>query len=368
MKKKFLKNLTVIVLALFTFLLGSCAMKETLPQVNESVVMIKTEWNQLRFTDIEKGSLVLKNGRVTYVEGVDYEVDYANGRIRRLEKSKIPDFSRNPLYNAADKSFNHEDYKTSTSFHASYFTVTASYNFGKEANKNDTYEAVLAAANAKNQTAIPINVINKIKNGQDILIGVVGDSISVGAEATQGNEYFTLFAKYLETYGETPVKVDLVNVSVGGDASDAAITRSNQLYQQCTEKEPDLVIIAYGMNDQNSTSTTPRISPQQYVSNIRNTINNIRNLAKSAPDFIVVTAMPANPIWLHTSGKWYDFGNALRDFAKQNSIPIADAGALFKAELDYGQNYEEFIISMINHPGDYGHSLYFRALKSLFTE
>ena len=57
----------------------------------------------------------------------------------------------------------------------------------------------------------------------------------------------------------------------------------------------------------------------------------------------------------------------LREYAKENAYPIADAGALFQSELDHGQTYEELITALINHPGNYGHNLYYLALKSLFV-
>ncbi len=335
----------------------------------EAVVMVGNEWNQLRFKDITNGTLVIKNvsGNTTYVEGVDYEVDYENGKIRRLANSKIPDFSESLTYGLGVKQL---DDKTLTAadmpkYYGYYFTVYAEYEYNKDVNVG--YDTVLENINNFNGTSIPENVINKVKNGQDITIGVIGDSISTGAEATKGNEYFTLLANYLRNLSGNKINVDIVNVSVGGHTSDEGITRANLLYQECGDKEPDLVIIAYGMNDQNSTGDTPYNSPEKYASNIAGIVNTVRNLAVNDPDIILVTSMPSNPQWLHTSGKWYELGDALRAYAKQENIPLADVGAFFQNQLDNGQTYEELIYSMINHPGDYGHKLYFLTLKSLFN-
>ena len=51
--------------------------KDTI-QSKESVVMIGTEWNSLRFKDVTKGTLSITDvsGSRVYIEGVDYEVDY----------------------------------------------------------------------------------------------------------------------------------------------------------------------------------------------------------------------------------------------------------------------------------------------------
>ena len=367
-----MKKLAVLLLAAFTFLLTACNPQTnggtTMKQSLESVVMIKTEWNQLRFKDIEKGSFVLKSvdGTKTYVEGVDYEIDYKNGKIRRIEGTKIPDFSKNYTYGMAVKTLNHDLVTDVTTFHNSYFTVYAEYNFNKDV--NETYDQTLKAINATNNTAIPQNVIDKINNGEDIVLGVIGDSISYGAEATPGKEYFSLLKDYLANYGPNPVNVTLVNVAVGGDASDAGFGQAQKLYQQCGENEPDLVIIAFGMNDQNSLiDSVTRIPPQQYVNNIKTVIRYISEIAaKEVPDFIVVTSMSPNPIWVYTHPNQAQWHDALREYASQNNIPIADVAAFMQSQYDHGQSVEEIVYSNINHPGNYGHKLYFEVFKSLF--
>ena len=56
---------------------------------------------------------------------------------------------------------------------------------------------------------------------------------------------------------------------------------------------------------------------------------------------------------------------ALRRFANKEALPLADVNRLFHSELEHGKQYRELIVSLINHPGDYGHYLYFLMLKEL---
>ena len=338
--------------------------KDTI-QSKESVVMIGTEWNSLRFKDVTKGTLSITDvsGSRVYIEGVDYEVDYLEGKIRRLEGSSIPDFSKNSAYGAEIKSLDLDKITDYSTYHVANFSVYARYRF--DTPSNDTYDKVLSEINTFNATTLPTKLIEKIENGDDIIIGVIGDSISTGCEATTGNEYFTLLASFLEKQGKG--KVEVVNVAIGGRSSDSGVEQAVTLFNNLEGKTPDLVTIAFGMNDQNSLTDVPWVSPEQYVKYIDNTIKKIESLAEEMPEIVLITSMPANPIWNYTSGKWYELGDALREYAKENSYPIADVGAFFQSELDHGQTYEELITSLINHPGNYGHHLYYLALKSLFV-
>lgn len=338
--------------------------KDTI-QTKESVVMIGTDWNTLRFKDVTKGTLQITDvsGTRLYTEGVDYEVDYLEGKIRRLEGSSIPDFSRNSAYGAEIKSLDLDKITDYSTYHVANFSVYARYRF--DTPSNDTYEKVLSEINAFNATALPTRVIEKLENGEDIIIGVIGDSISTGAEATTGNEYFTLLASYLGN--KSGCKVEVVNVAIGGRSSDSGVEQAVTLWNTLDGKTPDLVTIAFGMNDQNSLTDVPWTSPTQFVKNIDATVKKIEALAEEMPEIVLITSMPANPIWNYTSGKWYELGDALRAYAKENGYPIADVGAFFQSELDHGQTYEELITSLINHPGNYGHHLYYTALKSLFV-
>ena len=338
--------------------------KDTI-QSKESVVMIGTEWNSLRFKDITKGTLSITDvsGSRVYIEGVDYEVNYLEGKIRRLEGSSIPDFSKNSAYGAEIKSLDLDKITDFSTYHVANFSVYARYRF--DTPSNDTYDKVLSEINTSNEAVFPKKIIEKIENGDDIIIGVIGDSISTGCEATTGNEYFTLLASYLEKQGKG--KVEVVNVAIGGRSSDSGVGQAETLFTTLDGKTPDLITIAFGMNDQNSLTDVPWTSPEQFVKNIDATVKKIEALAEEMPEIVLITAMPANPIWNYTSGKWYELGDALREYAKENNYSLADAGALFQSELDHGQTYEELITSLINHPGNYGHNLYYLALKSLFV-
>lgn len=346
-------------------------MKEkTVYQPVESVVLTGEEWRTLRFRRIEKGTLKLTNARhafvsepVEYEEGADFEVDYEAGRIRRLAGSSIPDFCDNRIYKAPPRSVDLANFPDFDAVcHGARFTAIASYRY--EAGENENYGDVLDSVLEKNKTALPIKLAKKIREGKNLIYGVVGDSISTGADAMPGEDFFSLFAGYIERFG---VKVEICNVAVGGMCSDDAPSGIDRLYRD-KAVVPDLLSFGYGMNDMNSLGNDPWTSPEAYVRNMQEAIERIGIYTDQKPEIILITSMPANPVWNYTSGAWMKLGDALRGYALEKGYPLADAGALFASELKHGKTYEELIISLINHPGNYGHYLYFLTLKKLLDE
>ena len=336
-------------------------------QQRESVAMAGQEWDQLRFKGIVEGTLIIssasdpKASRI-YEEGVDYEVNYAEGKVRRLSGSAIPDLSKNSAYGLPPRSVDLSKVVNFSTYHCANFSVYATYDFNSEI--NDTYDDVINEINSKNATALPLKLAEKVKAGGKIVYGVVGDSISTGAEATPDNDFFSLLKAYLESLNDN-LSVEVVNVAVGGTTSLSGPEGVCKLYNELG-KEPDLITIAYGMNDQNSETDEPSSSPEFYISNINSTVRAPSLYTeKNLPEIILITSMPANPVWNYTSGGSVILADALRTYAKENNLPIADVNALFDSELAHGKSYEELITSLINHPGNYGHYLYFLALKSL---
>ena len=61
-----------------------------------------------------------------------------------------------------------------------------------------------------------------------------------------------------------------------------------------------------------------------------------------------------------------DYAAALAAYGATNGIPVADCNTLSHLEASAGKHYSEIVTTGVNHPGAYGHRLYFYAIKSLF--
>ncbi len=340
-------------------------MKKTERQQKESVVLTGNIWSRLRFHRIEKGSFILTDqsdphtaDAVRYQEGIDFEVDYENGKIRRLPGSALPDFEKNPSCHAGFRSVNLQEIADFGLWHCRQYTAYASYRY--EADGNESYGQVVARINQKNQTALPLKLARAVLEKKNLVYGVMGDSISTGCEALEGNSYFSLFADYMKSLGAF---VEIHNVAVGGTTSSEAPGAACRLFEEGAR--PDLVTIGYGMNDMCSLGNESGTAPADYIANTRAAVEQIRARSDREPEIMLISSMPANPIWNYASGGSSALAEALRDYAKEAALPIADANALCHSELDHGKRYPELIVSLINHPGDYGHYLYFLTLKSL---
>ena len=141
--------------------------------------------------------------------------------------------------------------------------------------------------------ALP-KTIAKLQGGQPLKLVVFGDSISAGGNASAyirakpfQPAYPKAVAQGLEAH--YPAKVTLKNLSVGGKASPWALENIAQV----AAEQPDLVVLAFGMNDAGG------ISPQDFSANTHKMMSAVRKASPQA-EFILVATMVANPEWAFT--------------------------------------------------------------------
>ena len=98
---------------------------------------------------------------------------------------------------------------------------------------------------ALKQKAVEDSFYQKLLDGFDVNVLIVGDSIGEGAGTeTDGQQWFKQLQTYLRTVNKS--KVSVTNVSMGGNASYAGYVRTMALNDDVNY---DLAIICYGQND-----------------------------------------------------------------------------------------------------------------------
>ena len=119
-------------------------------------------------------------------------------------------------------------------------------------------------------------------------------------------------------------------------------------------EKPDLVVIAFGMNDP--------VSSEQFQ---KTNIEILTHLQKQIPqaDLIFVSGMNNNPIWRDPT-KIPGFREALRGIMRPNVI-LADITTPWEKLLTR-KNFSDLSGNNVNHPNDFGHRLYSEILFSLF--
>jgi lysophospholipase L1-like esterase len=200
-------------------------------------------------------------------------------------------------------------------------------------------------------------VIAKLKAKQPVRIAVVGDSISAGANASSTHypphqpSYSILVVSELEkVYG---AKVELLNLGTGGTMANGAVTKLDQVMAF----HPDLLLIAYGMNDV-ATHNAKKFG--EYVQAILTAVQ--AKLPET--EFLLVASCRANPVWNWSPAEQFaPYRDALAKLTGPH-IAMVDLTTLWTQMMDH-KRYYDLTGNGINHPNDFGHRLYAQAILSL---
>ncbi len=113
------------------------------------------------------------------------------------------------------------------------------------------------AASVKNTAANNdrlIKVIQKAMRGEDITLGVLGGSITMGANVVKEDRYAHAYAGILREWLENTfgVNVKLVNAGIGATTSTFGVHR---IEKDLLQYNPDLVVLEYAVNENKSDTT-----------------------------------------------------------------------------------------------------------------
>ncbi len=219
------------------------------------------------------------------------------------------------------------------------------------------------------------NLINKLEAGEDVNIVSIGDSITEGwsSSKVKGNRapfcppYNEMVAQYIQSvYAESTV--NFKNLGRSGTTASSGITSSGspngnnpELLQAVCAENPDLVMIAYGMNDGCGTA------PETYANNINTIVKYIQENCPESCVVVVGTSLP-NPemSWSNGGGSilvHHDkYPAALAEKEKdwleeEYNVGVADVTTM-NVELYQRKIYQDLTGSNSNHPNDFMHRIY----------
>ena len=174
----------------------------------------------------------------------------------------------------------------------------------------------------------------KLVDGFDVNVLIVGDSIGVGINETS---WAGLLASYLQTTYKC--KVNLTNVSMGGNSSYAGYARTLMLDDGV---DYDLAVICYGQNDREQDFSL-------YYESI------IRALRSKFSKCSVISI-------LESSQRTYtNKMTTIQKICEHYNIPVADTIAAF---ANSGKEYSELCSDNV-HPNDEGKVIYFETVKNI---
>ncbi len=232
-----------------------------------------------------------------YVKGVDFDI--VDGEFVLLEGTSIPVFPHKPLLSEGDKGYTDstskesdiDGYKVARYWEYDTCNYALSITYTHSCYWEDGYTAITQPSVEKE---LP-EVFEKLKNGEDVHIVFYGDSMTSGMSASGGlsdvyntdnsstieygwwlppftPNWMTLFVEGMKTmYPKSTITWE--NLSLGGQTADWGAKNIEARYA-LLDKEPDLFLIGFGINDDgkgNVTKDAFKASTQSIIDFIKNT-------------------------------------------------------------------------------------------------
>ena len=181
----------------------------------------------------------------------------------------------------------------------------------------------------------------KLSDGFDVNVLVVGDSIGAGAGTeTDGQQWFKQLQAYLKTVNKASVSV--TNVSMGGNTSYAGYVRTMALDDDI---DYDLAIICYGQNDALQGLDVYYEAMVQAIKNKYPNCSIISILESSQRDYTANITR-------------------IQSICEHYSIPVADTIAAFN---NSGKAYDDLSNDGV-HPNDAGQEIYYETVKNVIDK
>lgn len=200
--------------------------------------------------------------------------------------------------------------------------------------------------------------VGKLAKREKLTIVTLGDSISAGANASGIFDAAPFQPAYPELVRRHLAErfrgeVEMKNLAVGGTDTGWGLTQIDKV----VEAKPDLVILAFGMND------SAGRSPDSYRENTKNMIAKIREKLPEC-EFVLVASMLGNRDWIRLKAEYFpQYRDALKELVGPG-VALADLTAIWAAFLELKQDWDQ-TGNGVNHPNDFGHRVYAQVITAL---
>lgn len=294
------------------------------------------------------------------VEGEDYVVDMATGVVSLTPESRIVfrDVAElSPMPGEPNSILAHVDGIHHIFFSEGHFFHDQQYEISYYHEAGD-WESMGGWTAEPAEDLLP-KTAGLLTSGQGLKLTLLGDSISYGANSTA----LTGAPPYMPNYGSLVAEglrerydceVLFSNPSVGGMTS----TWGSEVAPTIAAETPDLVVIAFGMND-----CSARMPVGDYIQNIQSIMTSFR---ATNPDveFVIVASMLANPEWTGTDQPLHlTYRDQLQTLVAPG-VALLDMTSTWQT-LFTRKTLWDLTGNGVNHPNDFGHRLYAQGLLEL---
>ncbi len=346
---------------------------------NETLWFAGSQTASLMYEPTEIVSVMSYDLKTTFEEDTDYIVDGKD--IIIPENGKIPYLSPSELYRTSPMNSFVQALRRGENGQPD------GYLYADEGSTISAQQVVVTYRHKdqitwnlpKVETAKFPKTMAKLNGGEKIKVLFYGDSITVGANSSEfigygprAESYANMVKSYMQKRFPSAT-IDFKNNAVGGTDSNWGINKKtglagidnieaaegNHFEKRVLNENPDLLFIAYGMNDQKYDAT-------EYKQNIKEMIEGVR--AKN-PDveIMLVSGMIANPETYFDNKDYEAYQNALLELSKDyENIGVATVYNSVKSVYTK-KRFVDCTANNINHPNDYMMRVYAQTvLYSLF--
>jgi acyl-CoA thioesterase-1 len=193
--------------------------------------------------------------------------------------------------------------------------------------------------------------IQKLREGRDVTIVALGDSLTYGWMVGKG--YLDFLDEMLRfKFPESRFK--LINKGIPGDTADGGLYR---LREDVIAYSPDCVLIQFALND-----SAIGISADDYGSNVQKIIEQIMNDTQA--EIVLVTSIClGNTSENEAANRFY---RELDDRARENGLPIARVHEYWKRKIQEGTEFRKLVQFDLVHPTVEGYRLMAEAVMEVF--
>lgn len=291
---------------------------------------------------------------VEYTEGKDYILT-EEGKIRRLRGSAIPYFETDEYYRKEPDTVPVAVFGK----YAAGFQENRYIKYGEKDTFTSRQIAVTYAHDCVWEGSIPEDksdragkFLKKLEEEKAAKIVFYGDSITAGCNAS-GTEYGGNTLPYTPSYAQMvassledkyAAKIECVNTSLGGANTEWGL---ENVEKNVISHAPDLVVIAFGMNDADLTVA-------KYKRMISEMIDKIHAAIPDCAVVAVATSVPNNETeWFYGNQKEYVAGlKALEREEKYDFVAVADMTAMH-LDLLKAKRFRDMTGNNVNHPNDF---------------
>lgn len=310
----------------------------------------------LLFQPVKILSVRSSSGGVTYEEGRDFTVTPGTREISLPEGSRIASKTAAELRRPAGSQrhkLTHRDGNGEILFGATseYHDMQTIVSYRHEGSDWKGVKPGFAGEQLPRS-------IQKLQQKEPLKIALLGDSISTGCNASGWADvaphqpaYQDLLVEQLQKTYRSPVT--LKNFSVGGKDTKWGLEKIGDVI----DSDPDLIIIAFGMND------SARREAGDYQAKTQSMIDRAREV-KPDTEFILVASMLGNRDWTRLKMELFpQYSDALASMVG-SGVALADVTSVWE-EMLKRKNYLDLTGNGVNHPNDFGHRVYSQVLSSL---